>query len=89
MTRKKTKNLADLVPEFQNHGTAVTSALLFGPLQDGIVPAQPYANIDHYRVLDADTMKDDQNELYTVLERIQDVLTLFEVRFRELEFGSR
>jgi Subtilase family len=74
VSRKKTKNLGDPVPEFQNHGTAVTSALLFGPLQDGVTPERPYAGVDHYRVLDADTMKDDQQELYTVLERIQDVL---------------
>ncbi|WP_456763798.1 S8 family peptidase [Bradyrhizobium sp. USDA 4463] len=72
--RKKTKNIAGAVPEFQNHGTAVTSALLFGPLQDGITAVRPYANVDHYRVLDVNTMKDDQQELYTVLERIQDVL---------------
>jgi hypothetical protein len=74
VSRKKTKNLGHAVPEFQNHGTAVTSALLFGPLQDGVVPDRPYASVDHYRVLDADTMKDDQEELYTVLERIRDVL---------------
>ena len=74
VSRKKTKNIADPVPEFQNHGTAVTSALLFGPLQDGVTADRPYAHVDHYRVLDADTMKDDQQELYSVLERIQDVL---------------
>jgi hypothetical protein len=74
VNRKKTKNLGAPVPEFRNHGTAVTSALLFGPLQDGVTPNRPYAAVDHYRVLDADTMKDDQQELYTVLERIQDVL---------------
>ena len=74
VSRKKTKNLGSSVPEFQNHGTAVTSALLFGPLQDGVTPDRPYASVDHYRILDADTMKDDQDELYTVLERIQDVL---------------
>lgn len=74
VNRKKTKNIGAPVPEFQNHGTAVTSALLFGPLQDGVTPKRPYAAVDHYRVLDADTMKDDQDELYTVLERIQDVL---------------
>jgi hypothetical protein len=62
------------VPEFQNHGTAVTSALLFGPLQDGITAERPYATVDHYRVLDVNTLKDDQQDLYTVLERIQDVL---------------
>ena len=74
VSRKKTKNLGNPVPEFQNHGTAVTSALLFGPLQDGVTAGRPYASVDHYRILDADTMKDDQEELYTVLERIQDVL---------------
>ena len=74
VARKKTKNLGDPVPAFQNHGTAVTSALLFGPLQDGVTAERPYANVDHYRVLDAETLKDDQGELYTVLERIQDVL---------------
>lgn len=74
VSRRKTKNLGDSVPEFQNHGTAVTSALLFGPLQDGVTPDRPYAAVDHYRVLDVDTHNDDQFELYTVLERIQDVL---------------
>lgn len=74
VARKKTKGLGDAVPEFQNHGTGVTSALLFGPLQDGVTADRPYASIDHYRILDTDTMKDDQQELYTVLERIQDVL---------------
>lgn len=74
VNRRKTKNLGAAVPEFQNHGTAVTSALLFGPLQDGVTAERPYAHIDHYRVLDEDTLKDDQQELYTVLERIQDVL---------------
>lgn len=71
---KKTKNLGDPVPAFQNHGTAVTSALLFGPLEDGVTAERPYATVDHYRVLDVDTMRDDQEELYSVLERIQDVL---------------
>lgn len=74
VTRKKTKNIGDPVPEFQNHGTAVTSALLFGPLQDGTTAERPYANFDHYRVLDVNTQNDDQFELYSVLERIQDIL---------------
>jgi hypothetical protein len=74
VSRKKTKGLGDPVQEFQNHGTAVTSALLFGPLQDGVTADRPYASVDHYRVLDANTMKDDQGELYSVLERIQDIL---------------
>ena len=71
---KITNDLGDPVPEFQNHGTAVTSALLFGPLHDGVAAQRPYASIDHYRVLDVNTFKDDQQDLYSVLERIQDVL---------------
>jgi Subtilase family len=74
VARKKTKNIGDPVPEFQNHGTAVTSALLFGPLHDGVTADRPYARIDHYRILDTETFKDDQQELYSVLERIQDIL---------------
>jgi hypothetical protein len=74
VNRKTSKNLGVPVQDFQNHGTAVTSALLFGPLHDGVTPERPYASVDHYRVLDADTMKDDQYELFTVLERIQGVL---------------
>lgn len=74
VSRKPTKNLAAAVPDFQNHGTAVTSALLFGPLQDGVIPERPYAHVDHYRVLDVNTQNDDQAELYTVLERIEEVL---------------
>lgn len=74
VNRKETKNIGAPVPDFENHGTAVTSALLFGPLQDGVTAERPYASVDHYRVLDGDTMKDDQQELYSVLERIQDVL---------------
>ncbi|MDX2175099.1 MAG: S8 family peptidase [Candidatus Sumerlaeia bacterium] len=74
VSRKKTKGIGDAVPEFQNHGTGVTSALLFGPLQDGVTPDRPYAAVDHYRVLDVDTKNDDRFELYTVLERIRDIL---------------
>lgn len=74
VSRKTTKGIGEPVPEFQNHGTAVTSALLFGPLQDGITAERPYASVDHYRVLDVETMKDDQQELYSVLERVRDIL---------------
>jgi hypothetical protein len=74
VNRKKTKNIGETVPEFESHGTAVTSALLFGSLEDGVAADRPYAKVDHYRVLDAETFRDDQQELYTVLERIEDIL---------------
>lgn len=74
VSHKSAKNLGDAVPEFQNHGTAVTSALLFGPLQNGVTAERPYAKVDHYRVLDVDTKHDSQGQLYTVLDRIDSVL---------------
>jgi hypothetical protein len=54
-----------------DHGTAVTSALLYGPLKKGEEPAQPYANVDHWRVIDANG---DDFELLSTLDRIMDVL---------------
>ena len=39
-----------------------------------MTPERACAAVDHYRVLDVDTQKDDQSELYTVLERIEEVL---------------
>jgi len=62
------------VAEFQEHGLAVTSALLFGPLQAGQDLPRPYAHVDHYRILDTDTAADPQDELYEVLLRIKSVL---------------
>ena len=74
VNRKITVNLAEPAQEYLNHGTAVTSALLFGPLQDGVTADRPYAPVDHYRVLDVNTEANDQEELYNVLERIRTVL---------------
>ena len=39
-------------PEHEAHGLAVTSALLFGSLEDGEPLADPLCTIDHIRVLD-------------------------------------
>lgn len=87
VNRRRPQSVAKAVPEFQNHGTAVTSALLFGPLQDGQTAPQPYASVDHYRVLDDQTEKDDQSELYSVLHRITDVLQSRSYEFVNLSIG--
>ena len=60
------------VPEYAQHGLQVTSALLFGHLLPGTTAPRPYANIDHYRVLDDNSAND--NELYQVLGRIRAIL---------------
>jgi hypothetical protein len=61
-------------PDFLEHGLAVTSALLFGPLSESNESQVPYARVDHYRVLDEEAKRDLQTALYPVLQRIVDVL---------------
>lgn len=61
-------------PTLDSHGLAVTSAFLFGPLQDGKTAATPIAKVDHYRVMDINSQNDPKHELYDVLGRIRDVL---------------
>jgi hypothetical protein len=56
------------------HGLAVTSALLFGSLEPGIAPPRPFAEIDHYRVVDNSSAADPQVALYPILRRILAVL---------------
>jgi hypothetical protein len=74
------------IPAAQNHGLAVTSAFLFGPLVPGEVMSQPPANVDHWRVLGSDTATDDF-ELYSVLDRIEDVLSSRRYDFVNLSLG--
>lgn len=75
------------VPEFLRHGMAVTSALLFGPLEEDRDTPRPACNVDHYRVLDADSGKDPQGELYDVLRRIHTVLKKTPYPFVGLSIG--
>ncbi|MDH1145246.1 S8 family peptidase [Pseudomonas mosselii] len=59
------------VPDFLDHGQAVTSALLFGSIQPGALE-RPYAEVDHYRVL-GDKLTD--SSLYEVMLYIDNVLS--------------
>lgn len=65
--------IGDAVPALERHGHDVTSALLFGSLIPGEPAPQPFAAVDHYRVLDANS-DSDPFELYDALRRIQAVL---------------
>lgn len=73
-------------PGALEHGHNVTSALLFGPLLPGRVSPRPYANVDHYRVIDADTGRYSL-ELFEVLERIVNVLEQRPYEFVSLSLG--
>ncbi|MTD58833.1 S8 family serine peptidase [Amycolatopsis sp. RM579] len=78
-------SLGSAPPGFIEHGTAVTSALLFGSLEPGEA-ARPYAYVDHYRVID-EKAADDPIELYDVLTRIQQVLSTRRYQFFSLSIG--
>ena len=85
--RREPRGMEPSVAEFEKHGLAVTSALLFGPLPEtGELPA-PYAAIDNVRVLDKDTESDPQDDLFDVLERIRAVLTDRRYDFVNLSIG--
>lgn len=75
------------VPEFERHGLAVTSALLFGTLEEDTAASRPAVKVDHYRVLDTETGKDPQGELYDVLGRIDKVLKHHKYPFVNLSIG--
>jgi Subtilase family len=61
------------VPKCVDHGHAVTSAALFGPLVPGTQAPTPFATVDHIRVWD-DESGSDPLHLFDVLERIKNTL---------------
>lgn len=71
------------------HGLAVTSAFLFGPISPNGVAERPYANVDHLRVLDRSTGRVDEDplELYRTLDLIENVLLAKNYEFLNLSLG--
>ena len=61
------------VRSFQNHGLAVTSAALFGSINQTTSAVRPFAAVDHYRVLGTNTQ--DKKGLYRTLALIDEVLS--------------
>ena len=78
--------VASSVDEYVDHGTAVTSAVLFGPLIKGETLSRPYGIVDHYRVLDSKS-QNDPYELYDTLARIRDMLQSRKYAFVNLSIG--
>ena len=76
------------ISDFQEHGVAVTSALLFGHVDPTEAISRPYAPVDHYRVLDA-TPGQNPYELYDVLDRVDKVLVDKHYDFINLSIGPR
>lgn len=85
--RKKADGVTDPNPGYQAHGLGVTSALLFGSLEQGVPVPQPFAAVDHYRVIDKNTAHDPQGHYFEVLTRITDILRQNHFDFVNLSLG--
>ena len=72
--------------QFLEHGLAVTSSVLFGPIVDGAALGRPPGLVDHYRVLDLDTGKNDP-DLYKVIAEVEEVLRTGTHEFINLSIG--
>jgi len=78
---------ADDDPEGLEHGLAVTSAFLFGPIQPNGAATRPFAYVDHLRVLDKDAGAEDPLELYRTLGFVEQVLLSRQYQFVNLSLG--
>jgi len=75
------------VDGYVDHGLGVTSAFLFGPIEPSSEAQRPYSAVDHYRVLDELSGKEDPYELYRTLGHIEDVLLSRRYQFLNLSLG--
>lgn len=71
------------IDEYVEHGTAVTSATLFGHVQAGLQP-RPYCGVDHFRVL-GDLTTDRQ--LYSVMLYVDKILSQSTYEFATFSIG--
>lgn len=69
------------------HGLAVTSAFLFGPITPAGIAQRPYASVSHVRVLDNDIHTEDPLQLYRTLGHIEEVLLSRQYDFVNLSLG--
>ena len=74
------------VPKLEQQGYDVSSAILFGSLNPGQPAPAPFARIDHYRIVDTQSL-DDPFELYDALRHIESVLKSKKYQFVNLSIG--
>lgn len=68
------EGIGSAIPEAQNHGTDVTSAFLFGPIDLNNTIEGPFCNVDNIRVIDKTIGKNGDFMYYDILDRILKVL---------------
>ena len=69
------------------HGSAVTSAFLFGSIDPDLPLQRPFASVDHYRVLDSEVDHENPYELYKTLGHVEEVLISNQYDFINLSLG--
>lgn len=70
-----------------HHGEAVTSAVLFGHIDNFNNLQAPYANVDHIRVIDSSTGIEGDFEFYDVLDRILNHLDSVKLPYHFVNFS--
>lgn len=70
-----------------DHGLAVSSAFLFGPIQPNGQANRPYSYIDHFRVVDEGINTEHPAQLYRTLGLIDEVLLSRQYEFINLSLG--
>jgi len=75
------------VSDYLDHGLAVTSAFLFGPLEANKQAQRPFSYISHHRVLDESSDQEHPLELYRTLGHIEEILLSREYQFVNLSLG--
>lgn len=71
------------IGDYVEHGTAVTSAVLFGHVQSGRQP-RPYCGVDHFRVLGEQTT---DRKLYAVMLYVDKILSQSTYEFASFSIG--
>lgn len=79
--------LAGDADDYLDHGLAVTSAFLFGPIEPNSPAPRPYSFVDHFRVLDQGAAAEDPFELYRTLAHVEEVLLSRRYQFLNLSLG--
>ncbi|NSZ87082.1 S8 family peptidase (plasmid) [Agrobacterium tumefaciens] len=69
------------------HGLAVTSAFLFGPIEPNGSAGRPYSYVDHLRVVDEGINQEHPAQLYRTLGLIDEVLLSRQYEFINLSLG--
>lgn len=73
--------------EYLLHGNDVTSALLFGPADEGARLPRPFFNVEHQRVIGTGNGGD--ADLYDSMHRVDQILRSGDVDFANLSLGPR